>query len=481
MILGPEAQYKVKDGKIVAGVDLESLKYLLESEHASIRSLFGVDEVYQADSKTLMGMDQPLNLSMFFKVTSPRDRLAYLTGQLRKFSIVQAAYLKPGAYIAGVSEPDELDIERSAFTATPRHYTHLQEYLRPAAEGGIDAQFAWDQDGGRGRGIKVIDVEGAWNFEHEDLVANPSTCEGGVSIANGDWRSHGTAVLGMLAGDHNQFGIKGICPEAKVCTVSIFDRPDADTSVDWGSARAIKTAADKLNPGDILLIELHRPGPAVNFEQNDQTQEGYIPIEWWPCDMAAILYATTVRRVLVVEAGGNGQQDLSDRIYNVNPKAPHGPFPFWWVNPFKRRPIDPKAILVGAGVPPCGTHGSNLGPDRSRAGFSNFGRMMDTQGWGEEVATCGGNNDLGSDLDAENVHYTRRFRGTSSAAAMVAGVLCCLQGVLKTKHKSLRPLEARRLLRDRNLGSQQQDGPFGPAHLEPIGPRPDLRKLIRHF
>lgn len=480
VIVDPRARIQVREGRIIGGEDIEPLTGLLDSEQALMEPLFEVDQAGIASSMTtLMGMDQPLDLSIFHKVTCPDNKLESLAGRLRELSVVQAAYLKPPADVPLVDDRDQ-PVKRPTFAEPPENFSHLQDYLKPAVSGGIDAHFAWMQDGGRGKGIRVIDIEGGWNFLHEDLVENASSCVGGVALAIRKWRTHGTAVLGMLAGDHNNLGINGICPDADVRTVSVFNNADGRPSPKWGSAQAIKYAADRVSAGDILLLELHRPGPAVDFQENEQTQDGYIAVEWWPCDLAAILYATT-RGIIVVEAAGNGQQNLCDDIYNQNPKAPHGPFPFWWVNPFKRKPIDTMAILVGAGVPPHGTHGSRLGPDRSRADFSNFGAVIDTQGWGEEVATCGGNNDLGKDGDPENRHYTRRFRGTSSAAAMIAGAICCLQGVLKTRKKTLRPRKARALLRDHNLGSPQQDGPFGPAHLQPIGPRPDLKKLIDHF
>jgi hypothetical protein len=197
--------------------------------------------------------------------------------------------------------------------------------------------------------------------------------------------------------------------------------------------------------------------------------------------MAAILYAKS-RNIIVVEAGGNGQQSLDDEIYDENPKAPDGHrlFPPWWSNPFRRKTIDTGAILVGAGVPPNGTHGSHLGPDRSRWELSNFSSTIDTQGWGEEVATCGGNGGLTPHAEQDR-RYTRRFNGTSSASAMVAGALGCVQGISRARGKMLEPARARALLQAVSLGSPQQGGPFGPAARQPIGPRPDLRNLINNL
>ena len=67
--------------------------------------------------------------------------------------------------------------------------------------------------------------------------------------------------------------------------------------------QAIKAAADKLGAGDIILLEIHRPGPAAPNPL--QGQLGFIAIEWWPDDFAAIRYAVA-KGIIVVEAAGNG-------------------------------------------------------------------------------------------------------------------------------------------------------------------------------
>ena len=85
---------------------------------------------------------------------------------------------------------------------------------------------------------------------------------------------------------------------------------------------------------------------------------------------------------------------------------------------FDRSMRDSGAIVVGAGAPPSGTHG----PDRSRLDFSNWGSIVDSQGWGEGVTTTGGFFDGAGDLQGgkENQWYTQRFSGTSSASSRVA-------------------------------------------------------------
>jgi hypothetical protein len=220
-----------------------------------------------------------------------------------------------------------------------------------------------------------------------------------------------------------------------------------------------------LGSGDIILIELHRAGPRAT----GVGQQGFIAIEWWPDDFDAIRYATS-RGVIVVEAAGNGAQNLDDPIYN----KPASGFPANWSNPFNRANRDSGAIVVGAGAPPPGTHGRDHGPDRSRLDFSNYGLVVDAQGWGREVTTCGyGDLQGGSN---EDFWYTDQFSGTSSASPIVVGALGCVQGVLRDRGMTpLSPAAARNLLR--TTGSPQQEAPGRPAS-QRIGKRPNVRQMI---
>lgn len=113
--------------------------------------------------------------------------------------------------------------------------------------------------------------------------------------------------------------------------------------------------------------------------------------------------------------------------------------------------------------------------DRSRLPFSNHGNRIDVQGWGRRVTTCG-YGDL-QEGPSENYWYTDEFGGTSAAAAVVAGVLACLQGFRRAK--GLRPLTSRQA-RDlvRASGSEQTTGPHGAPLTHRIGRRPNLRDLI---
>ena len=493
VIVDPKAGIRVRNGQVISIVEAyqaaaKAMADLIVAEHAKIWPFYGVSEEKLLErtskTKTMMGVEQRLDLSIFYKVTVPDEELKSMVRKLRKLEVVQSAYVKPGVELTikdntiesrqSNESRDGLESDDLVTSTITPNFT--QGHLGSVAEGGMGVPCAWLIAGGKGAGINIIDAEGAWNFSHEDLPENVgerlAIDESEVRDEIG-WRHHGTAVLGVLGGDSNSFGITGICPEAFVRTISVFGNSQGTPPVTWTAGAAIVCAADNLNAGDILLLEHHLPGPRAKFE-TQETQLGYIPIEWWPDNLAAIQYATD-KGVIVVEAAGNGNEDLDDDIYNDRDEL----FPGWSENPFRRNGVDSKAIVVGAGFPPVGIVTLNdQWADLSRVRSSNYGSMVDAQGWGGGVVTSGFGG-LGSNTD-ENRLYTSAFDGTSSAAAMVAGAVGCLHGILRARGSApLAPLELRALLRDDNINSAQQIGEFsGDPGLVRIGPRPNLCKLI---
>jgi len=446
-----------REGIVAFAPDAGRTADLLQEYDARLHPLFGVREdrlERAAAAPSATGVALP-DLSVYYRLEAPAAQLPKIAKEIAGLSYVAAAYLKPPA------EPADLnDMAPSAElppTTTP-DFTSRQIYL-DAAPAGVDARWAWTQSGGSGAGVRIIDVEGAWRFSHEDLLQNQGGVIGGTQSTDIGWRNHGTAVVGEFGGDRNTFGITGICPDANVRAVSIFGGT--------GSGGAVRLAADALSAGDVILIELHRPGPRHAFAGRAD-QLGYIAIEWWPDDFDAIRYAIG-RGVIVVEAGGNGAENLDDALYST----PAAGFPASWSNPFNRSNRDSGAIVVGAGAPPPGTHGRDHGPDRSRLDFSNFGSVIDAQGWGREV-TSTGYGDLQGGTN-EDEWYTDQFSGTSSASPIVTGVVAAFQGIARARGQVLTSQQVRQHLRA--TGSPQTDAPGRPA-TQRIGNRPDLRALV---
>src|SRR3546814_7876577 len=124
------------------------------------------------------------DLSLYYRVDAADDSLDELAAQLVKCTAVNAAYVKPPAYPsqqhaitdAAATGPsgEWVNIMQSLEADAPpvtANFTARQGYLN-AAPGGIDALYAATVPGGRGAGLGIIDIEGAWRFAHEDLHQN---------------------------------------------------------------------------------------------------------------------------------------------------------------------------------------------------------------------------------------------------------------------------------------------------------------------
>ncbi|MEM1215100.1 MAG: hemopexin repeat-containing protein [Bacteroidota bacterium] len=345
------AQFELQSAKL-SRAKLRPLTKILQRKELRLEPIFKAQKpvIEMAESAQVIFSELKFDPKSFISVQSDED-LQAIAANLREQDAVEAAYVKPAAELADAKD-----------WATP-DFTANQGYLNPAPQG-IDAHFAWRMAGGRGEGIEVCDVEQGFNFDHEDLQRNFGGLIGGNNRTSSI--DHGTAVLGVLGADDNGKGVTGICHNAKIKAISHNG---------LGTAQAIIDAADSLKAGDIILIEVHRPGPAHNPENG--SQDAFIAIEWWPDDFAAIVYATS-RGILVVEAAGNGSEDFDAEIYN----RPSDGFPASWRNPLNPKNPSSGAVIVGAGSPASWS-------DRTILGFSNWGSRVDVQGWGNSVATTG--------------------------------------------------------------------------------------------
>ena len=323
----------------------------------------------------------------------------------------------------------------------PGDYQYLQGYLNPATTG-IDAIWAWPLGGGTGDNVTICDIELNWYNNHQDLPGFPWWIPPGYTW--GSWgydTHHGTAVLGEMVSLNNGWGTTGAAYGAAAAVAPSY------LNNAWVPYVAIQYAVTQLSEGDIILIELQTWGPRGNM----------VPIEWELPNYNAIV-AAVGNGIHVVEAAGNGSEDLDDPIFN------QGHAPFLPEN-------NSGAIMVGAGAAPAEFGGSDT--ERSRLNFSNYGSRVDLQGWGERVMTTG----YGSYYNSEgmNYYYTDNFGGTSSASPIVASAVAIYESVKEAETGSIvDPATMRTVLK--NTGSPQQAGNY--PITQNIGPMPNLRAAL---
>lgn len=291
--------------------------------------------------------------------TSRRSKRARRLG-LPDMNLYYRAVCPPGVHrselIARLLELDEVETAYPAPAPVPPpvppDYTdpgnpsgEYQDYLDTAPTG-IDARYAWITPNGDGTGVRICDVEYDWNEHHLDLPT--VTLLGATNEDFGYGDSHGTAVMGELAGLHNGWGVRGMASGS-----TIYFAGAGTVGGGYNPAAAILTALGTLVAGDVILIEQQTSGPTGD----------YVPSEWRKSVYDAIVTAVG-QGVIVVEAAGNGSMNLDDPIFST---GNGGHYPFLAEN-------DSGAIIVGAGQPP------GYAQPRARSFFSTYGSTVDVQG-----------------------------------------------------------------------------------------------------
>lgn len=323
----------------------------------------------------------------------------------------------------------------------PPNYQPFQSYQNTG--GGVGAEEAWSALGLSGAGIAMCDVEYDFNEDHCDL---PDISVLGFNPVSPFGDDHGTAVFGEMVSLDNGTGTKGTAFGA----TDLYFSPTYNGSV-YDVASAIYRAITALPEGSVLVLEVQTSGP--NYE-NDGTQNGLVPNEWWQPDYNAIVSAVA-NGIIVVAAAGNGNEDLDDPIYSTGNS---GHWPFLPAN-------DSGAIIVGAGGAPASCAGNTF---RGRMWFSNYGQRVNVQGHGECVRTTG----YGSIFSENNCDYTATFSGTSSATPIVAGACMLIQeAALAGLGRPLTSWE----MRDALMASGQAQAGDTSEH---IGPLPDIIEAI---
>jgi hypothetical protein len=309
------------------------------------------------------------------------------------------------------------------------------QFVLEAAPTGLGVRRFWDAYGTRGEGVLFADIElgvDATHVElarHRDLLSAPGA---GVPLPGiGEPFDHGVASMGIVVAADDGVGVVGIAPRAGARFFTAYP-----TAYQWGAGPAVLRALNTLAAGDVMLLELQRPGPAYDADRDESGQYGMVPVEWAQIDREAIELATRLG-VIVIEPAGNGFQDLDAPIYGGR---------------FSRG--DSGAIVVCAGNPPTET----FGPAREAMSYTNFGRRCDLQGYGADVLAPGYGDLWGAPDSADRL--TAVFGGTSAASPQVAGAAVLLSGLARASGGYVPPTAMRTLLQSTGTAGDPTIGPL---------------------
>lgn len=353
---------------------------------------------------------------------------------LRKWDSVDQVYIETGPLM-----PPAVHV---AATHSNMAQGHLQ-----ASPSGINAASAWAMEGGNGKGqVKFVDIEQGWILDHESYHIKTIATTG---MNHPEFRDHGAGVLGVLLMHGRKTALQGIVPAALGYPISQWR---ADGS--FNTADAIMAAIAELDFGDIILLEAQVP----DSPQSDKV---------WPPEIQEAVFdairLATALGITVIEPAGNGKRWFG-RGNDLDKYADdHGKKIFDPSSPdFK----DSGAVMVA---------GATSHVPHEKIGYSNYGRRIDCFAWGENVLTAG--SFPGSSRKSRDL-YTGKFGGTSSAAAIIAGVAIAIQSMVEANHGfRFSPGEMRTILRNDMLGTASANGRI----VDKIGAIPDLKKIKEYI
>jgi serine protease len=317
-----------------------------------------------------------------------------------------------------MKDPNVLAVERDVKLRprfVPNDPQYAQQWHYKNGPGGVNLEPAWDITKGSGVVVGVIDTG---ITPHSDLLGQTvpgydfigdldTAVDGDGRDADpndpGDFHDgecnifgipedsswHGTHVSGTIAAlTDNGVGVAGVAPQAKILPLRALGKcggflSDIADAITWGSGGTVTGIPANANPAEVLNLSLGGGGAcSVAFQ-------------------TAIDGAVSRGTTVVVAAGNSGGDAASEQPASCN-----------------------NVISVAA-----------VGPTGAKAGYSNFGPVVDVAapgGTGAAPATDNVLSTLNLGLTTQAAEGYAWYAGTSMASPHVAGIAALIQAVSTT-------------------------------------------------
>lgn len=358
----------------------------------------------------------PADLCNYYRVrTDGALQSAALIDRLAENSLVEVVYPELSR--------DALVMLGNDIAPPTSNFEVLQTYRDPAPLG-LGYQQIANVVGAQSPDQTIGHLEGSWHLGHEDVCQLISASI--VSTPKPDsswdgWADHGDAVVGILCGDRNGYGIRGMSNQADLILGSLAA----------GSANMISQCTAAATAGDVFVSSF---AWLLGSAQ--------APVDYPQAEFDAVNIATLLG-ITYCFGAANSNTDLGDPAIYGTRYAPGA--------------ADSGGVIVGA----------RNSTNSDKIGFSNYGSRVDCSAWGENITSAGYGDLFGP---GPQQLYTAGFGGTSGAGPLVAACAAAISGIVREQDDTLlTPFQIRDLLR--SIGTAQGAG-------NPVGLQPDLVQIL---